>query len=66
LGLYGKLTASERVGLKGKVGVVQKGDGLLHAGDEGNRQVHSYHLGSDIPSLEGLHIDVMDNTPLVR
>lgn len=85
LSLLGRLSESDTQGLlnlKGKVGIVEKGDDLLHAGDkpntviavlsgmlqrytidiEGKRQIHSYYLANDLPSLEGLHIDVMDNT----
>jgi CRP-like cAMP-binding protein len=85
LSLFGTLSKSDTqalLNLNGKVGIVEKGDDLLHAGDkptnvvvvlsgmlqrytidiEGKRQIHSFYLASDIPSMEGLHIPVMDNT----
>ncbi len=29
---------------------------------EGHRQIHSFYLANEVPSLESLHIDTMDNT----
>jgi CRP-like cAMP-binding protein len=85
LSLFGDLADFDRqalLGIKGRIGIVERGKDVLQAGDkpthvvvvlsgmlqryttdsEGNRQIHSFYLASDVPSLEGLHIDVMDNT----
>lgn len=85
LSLFGDLNENDRqalLGIKGRIGIVQRGEAILHVGDkpdhvvvvlsgmlrrygidsDGNYQIHSFYLADDVPSLEGLHIDVMDNT----
>ena len=84
LSLFGTLSEADRhalLNIKGRIGVLEKGQDILRVGDkpthvvavlsgmlqrytldaEGERQIHSFYLGGDVPSLEGLHIDVMDN-----
>lgn len=85
LSLYGDLAERDRqalLGIRGRIGVVERGEDVLQVGDkpthvvavlsgvlqrytldsEGNRQIHSFYLANDVPSLEGLHIDIMDTT----